>query len=169
MTEKALSLNKSVENTNANMNFNIDFVFPMVNPFDPIWQKEYFKHFNMNPIYDPRHRKSPKLLRYMLRSVAKNMPWINKMHMIVACLSQVPSWINKDMIDIVLHEDIIPANERPTFNTCTIDKYVSFISGLSEHYIYANDDFYSMRRQHESQYFTEDYQQQMDSMLQKML
>ena len=67
------------------MDFKIDYVFPMVNPFDPVWRKEYAKHFNDDPVYNPRHRKSPRLLHYVFRSVAKNMSWIDRMFMIVAC------------------------------------------------------------------------------------
>lgn len=136
------------------MNFEIDYVFPMVNPFDPVWQKEYAKYFDDNPIYNPRHRKSPKLLRYMLRSLAKNMPWIDRLFMVVACPTQVPSWVNKETVNVVLHKDIIPEDELPTFNTCTIDKYVNSIPGLSEHYIHAHDDHYTIKPVGIDQYFS---------------
>ena len=110
---------------------NVDFVFMFVNPFDKVWTKEYFKHFNRNPLDDPRQVKSPKLLRYFLRSVAKNMPWISKMHMVVACPTQVPSWINRDTINVVFHKDIIPERWLPTFNLTSISRFVNSIPDLA--------------------------------------
>ena len=62
----------------------VDFVFMFVNPYDPAWRAEYQRFFTDEPTVNPRQNKSPRLLRYFLRSTAKNMPWIRKVHMVVA-------------------------------------------------------------------------------------
>jgi len=45
-------------------------------------------------------------------------------------------------INIVLHEDIIPEKYLPTFNSTTIEMFLCKIKGLSEHFIYFNDDMF---------------------------
>ena len=72
------------------------------------------------------------------------MPWIGRMHMVVAMDSQVPSWVNRDTVDVVLHEQIIPQYQLPTFNTMTIVKFMSFAPGLSQKYVMSCDDFYAV-------------------------
>ena len=133
-----------------------DFVFTFVNPYDSEWRREYAKWFNDEPTQNPRQNKSPRLLRYFLRSVAKNIPWAGRTYMVVASESQVPSWVNRDAVEVVTHEDIIDAVQLPTFNTMTIIKYLNLIPGLGERYIYSNDDWYAMRPIAESQCFDED-------------
>lgn len=66
--------------------------------------------------------------------------------MVVAMESQVPSWVNRDNVNIVTHDQIIDPEELPTFNAMTIYKYFNLISGLSDKYIYSNDDWYALNR-----------------------
>ena len=40
------------------------------------------------------------------------------------------------------HADFIPAEFLPTFNSVVIERYMHRIPGLSEHFVYFNDDFY---------------------------
>lgn len=84
------------------------------------------------------------------------MPWVRKIHLIVSNIEQVPSYINKDKTHIVLHEDIMPKSILPTFNSSTIEMFISNIEGLSEHFIYANDDMYPIAPMKKSDFFAED-------------
>jgi hypothetical protein len=56
-------------------------------------------------------------LRYLFRGIAENMPFVRKVHLVVSHESQVPEWVNREEVHIVLHKDIIPAEFLPTFNS----------------------------------------------------
>ena len=45
-------------------------------------------------------------------------------------------------INLVSHKDYIPEQFLPTFNSVVIEYYLHKIPGLSEHFVYFNDDFY---------------------------
>ena len=53
-----------------------------------------------------------------------------------------PDWINEDCEKLVLvkHTDYIPAKYLPTFNSITIEMNLGRLEGLSEHFVYFNDD-----------------------------
>lgn len=126
----------------------IDFIFPYVTMSDPEWLKLYNQYcpkinndWNKWSSGEERFRDC-NLLQYMFRSVAQNMPWINKMHMIVSSESQVPEWVNRDTVNIVLHKDFIPQEHLPTFNSTTIEMFIPLITELSNRFIYSNDDVY---------------------------
>ncbi len=137
----------------------IDFVFPYVDSADPIWDKEYRKYCpdkSKNPnmwAVGPERFRGNDLLKYMFRSVAKNMPWINKMHMIVMCDSQVPSWVNRNTVNIIYHKDFIPSQLLPTFNSSCIEMFIQNIEKLGNYYIYSNDDIYFIDNIKESDVF----------------
>jgi len=82
-------------------------------------------------------------LKYSLRSVEKNAPWINHIF-IVTAFNQVPSWLNTNnkKITIIPQESILPADAGPIFNSCAIEACLHNIPNLSEHFILANDDMF---------------------------
>lgn len=135
----------------------IDYVFPFVDGTDPVWQKAYLKakgaaatDKEVNAVN--RYRPND-YLKYLFRGIEKNLPWINKIHLIVANESQIPNWIDKDKIHIVLHEDIIPAKLLPTFNSSTIEMFYNNIVGLSDRFIYGNDDMFVLNPCDETDFF----------------
>ena len=142
--------------------FDIDYVFPWVNDQDPVWQKTYIdyckSHQQMDKvekIHNCRYRDWG-LLKYLFRAIAKNMPWIRKVHLIVSNKEQVPEWLNTDKVHIVLHEDIMPPEVLPTFNSGVIEMFFPYINDLSEHFIYANDDMYPWNLTQPLDWFTAD-------------
>lgn len=142
--------------------FDIDYVFPWVNDADSVWRntyKEYCKKHGetqrLNKMRNERYRDWG-LLKYLLRAIAVNMPWIRKLHLIVSNLEQVPAWINQEEVHIVLHEDIMPPEVLPTFNSTTIEMFIANIPDLAEHFIYGNDDIYPLRPTLPDDWFTED-------------
>ena len=84
----------------------MDIVITYVNGLDPVWQKEYEKHTN-TPILEKRFRDWGTL-KYLFRGIERNMPFIRKVHLVVSGDSQVPEWINRNEVNVVLHKDIIP-------------------------------------------------------------
>lgn len=129
----------------------IDFVLPTVS-ITKEFIKRYVNTLGHGDIEFERY--SPDFdLKYVFRSIDKNLPFINKVHLIVADIDQVPDWINKDSINIVYHKDFIPLKYLPTFNSNTIETYIWNIPGLSEHFIYSNDDMLIWKQLDESYFF----------------
>ena len=120
----------------------MDIVITYVNGLDPLWQKDYEAHTSI-PVLTKRFRDWGTL-RYLMRGIEVNMPFIRKVHLVVARDSQVPKWVNRDEVNVVLHEDIIPAEFLPTFNCNPIEMHLHRIKDLDEEYMYFNDDVFPM-------------------------
>ena len=121
----------------------MDIVITYVNGLDPVWQRDYEK-FTNQPVLEKRFRDWGTL-RYLFRGIAENMPFIRKVHLVVSHDSQVPEWINRDEVNVVLHKDIIPEEHLPVFNSNPIEMHLHRIEGLDEEYLYFNDDVFPMR------------------------
>lgn len=123
----------------------VDLVVPYVNAEDVKWQKLYNKY---NPTKEKneetnalsRFRGQGNFFKYFFRCLDKNLPWLGTVHLLVQSESQIPSWINRDKVNIVLHEEFIPKKYLPTFNSTCIEMFLHNIPGLSERFLYANDD-----------------------------
>lgn len=120
----------------------MDIVITYVNGLDPVWQKDYEKYTNQ-PVLEKRFRDWGTL-RYLFRGIEVNMPFIRKVHLVVSHESQVPEWVNRDKVHVVLHSDIIPVEYLPTFNCNPIEMHLHRIEGLDEEYLYFNDDMFPM-------------------------
>jgi len=120
----------------------MDAVITYVNGSDPIWQQSYMQATSV-PAITKRYRDWDTL-RYLLRGIRVNMPFIDKVFLVVSGPSQVPSWADTSSLQIVLHSDIIPQQYLPTFNSTTIEMFLHRIPGLSEEYLYFNDDVFPM-------------------------
>lgn len=120
----------------------MDIVITYVDGLDPVWQKDYEQHTNQ-PILEKRFRDWGTL-RYLFRGIEVNMPFIRKVHLVVSHESQVPEWVNRNEVHVVLHSDIIPNEYLPTFNCNPIEMHLHRIEGLDEEFLYFNDDMYPM-------------------------
>lgn len=129
----------------------MDIVITYVNGLDPVWQSDYEKYTNQ-PVLEKRFRDWGTL-RYLFRGIAENMPFIRKVHLVVSHESQVPEWINREEVNVVLHKDIIPAEFLPTFNCNPIEMHLHRIKGLDEEYLYFNDDVFPMLECKKSDFF----------------
>lgn len=142
--------------------FPIDFVFPYVDNKEEIWRKNYIEFCSSNPGYKDRLRRIDTeryddlgFLRYIFRGIDDYMPYIRNVFLIVSNIEQVPQWINKDKVKIVLHKDIIPEEYLPTYNSTTIEMFLHKIPGLAEHFIYSNDDIYIINETSPEDFFNE--------------
>ena len=131
----------------------MDIVITYVNGLDPVWQADYERYTN-TPLLEKRFRDWGTL-RYLFRGIAENMPFIRKVHLIVSGESQVPEWVNREEVNVVLHKDIIPAEFLPTFNCNPIEMCLHRIEGLDEEYLYFNDDMFPMRPCEPTDFFRE--------------
>eukprot|EP01091_Cochliopodium_minus_P005561 TRINITY_DN1546_c0_g1_i1.p1 TRINITY_DN1546_c0_g1~~TRINITY_DN1546_c0_g1_i1.p1 ORF type:complete len:384 (+),score=84.52 TRINITY_DN1546_c0_g1_i1:1-1152(+) len=136
---------KSSKNIKNNQKF-IDLVYTWVNGSDPyhIKQKEmYLKKSDNKKIQDIGESRfnDNEELRYSLRSVEIMAPWIRNIFIVTN--GQVPYWldINNPKIKIIKHSQIyLNKNDLPTFSSLSIECHIHRIPGLSEEFIYMNDD-----------------------------
>ena len=131
-----------MKNTDYTVNHPIDFVVTWLDSSDKLWQKEYFKYkgeYSSGDQSESRFRNWD-LFRFWFRAVERYAPWVNKVYLITN--GTFPKWINdlNPKLVLVNHKDYIPVQFLPTFNSCTIELHMHRIPGLSEHFVYFNDD-----------------------------
>ena len=129
----------------------MDIVITYVDGLDPVWQKDYEQHTSQ-PVLEKRFRDWGTL-RYLFRGIEVNMPFIRKVHLVVSHESQVPAWINRSEVHVVLHSDIIPKEYLPTFNCNPIEMHLHRIEGLDEEYLYFNDDIFPLKECQPTEFF----------------
>jgi hypothetical protein len=101
--------------------------------------------------YDPEQSVSDSRfiqhdeLKYCLRSIKQHAPWYRKIWLVTD--NQIPSFLDpellvQDRIEVVDHTVIFKDYEHylPTFNTRAIATMVHRIPGLSECFVFSNDD-----------------------------
>ena len=118
----------------------IDFVVTWLDSSDPTWQKQYELYKNTKGDKGEGRFRDMNFFQYWFRAVEKYAPWVHKVYLITN--GKFPDWINRNNPKLVLvkHEDYIPKDCLPTFNSCAIELHMHRIKGLSEHYVYFNDD-----------------------------
>ena len=118
----------------------MDVVITYVNGNDPVWKQDYEKYTNV-PVMQKRFRDWGTL-KYLLRGIENRMPFVRNVYLVVSHPSQVPEWVDRKNLKIVLHRDIIPEEFLPTFNCNPIEMHLHRIPGLDEEYLYFNDDMF---------------------------
>ena len=119
----------------------IDFVIPWVDGSDPAWIKEKCKYMGINePDAGDERYRDMGILKYWFRAVEAYAPWVNQIHFIT--WGHLPEWLNTEhpKLHIVNHKDYIPEQYLPTFSANPIELNLHRIPGLSEHFVYFNDD-----------------------------
>lgn len=122
----------------------IDFVVTWLDSTDPEWQKKYNQYKGVDTEGDQSMARFRDwdLFKFWFRAVENYAPWVNKVYLVTN--GTFPKWINPNHPKLVLvrHSDYIPEKFLPTFNSCTIELHMNKIKGLSEHFVYFNDDCY---------------------------
>lgn len=121
----------------------IDFVVTWLDSSDKEWQRQfaYYKEQCTGRTEAARFRNMD-IFRYWFRAVEKYAPWVNKVFLVTN--GTFPQWINDKHPKLVLvkHSDYIPKEFLPTFNSRTIELFMHRIKGLSEQFVYFNDDMF---------------------------
>lgn len=126
----------------------IDFVMIWVDGDDPEWkkEKEKYKPDRTLKIDDGEERyRDWNNLKYWFRAVEKFAPWVRKVHF-VTC-GQLPDWINLSApkLHFVKHSNYMPKEYLPTFSSHPIELNLHRIEGLSNQFVYFNDDMFLCR------------------------
>lgn len=141
------------------MNNKIDFVILWVDGNDKKWQEEKNKYSEKktNDINNQNNRfRDWELLPYWFRGIEKYASWVNKIHFVT--WGHIPTWlnINHPKINIVKHEDFIPKEYLPTFNSNVIQYYLDRIEGLSDRFVMFDDDQYILDTVKKEDFFIKD-------------
>lgn len=135
----------------------IDFVILWVDDTDPIWRAkkaEYTGAKFSEGNSDARYRDWDTL-KYWFRGVEKFAPWIRNVYFVTD--DQKPAWLNVDhpKLKWVKHTDFIPAEYLPAFSSNVIEWNLHRIEGLSEHFVYFNDDMFLIRDTRPEDFFVD--------------
>ena len=81
-------------------------------------------------------------LKYALRSIEKYFPHYRYIYLVIKD-NQFPSYIKHKhpKLKIIKESKIVPNEYLPTFNSMAVEPYLHHIPGLSDNYLYMNDDF----------------------------
>lgn len=141
--------------------FDIDLVYLWADGNDEAWmtKKNIFlgkdATSNTESTSKARTANHDELL-YSLRSIEKNANWIRKIFIVTD--EQTPQWLNRnnEKIQIVDIREIIPAEALPCYNSVIIEHFLYKIPGLSEHFLYSNDDMFILKPVEPSFFFNQD-------------
>eukprot|EP01103_Thecamoeba_quadrilineata_P002451 TRINITY_DN12406_c0_g1_i1.p1 TRINITY_DN12406_c0_g1~~TRINITY_DN12406_c0_g1_i1.p1 ORF type:complete len:462 (-),score=69.76 TRINITY_DN12406_c0_g1_i1:99-1484(-) len=130
----------------------IDIVYSYVNGSDPSRLKakldfiaaereNQFSEVDFENVGSLALSRDNNELLYSLRSVSQYFKWFRGNIYIVS--DQTPQWLNTShpQIHLVRSEDIMDEADQPTFNSHAIEASLHKIEGLSEYFLYFNDDY----------------------------
>ncbi|MHA7304359.1 stealth conserved region 3 domain-containing protein [Arthrobacter sp. TMN-49] len=93
-------------------------------------------------------------LKYALRSVHMFAPWVRRIF--VATDSRAPEWLaaHPKVTLVRSHEHFADPTVLPTHNSMAVESQLHHIDGLSEHFLYSNDDMFFARPLSPDLFFT---------------
>ncbi len=134
----------------------IDFVVLWVDGNDPAWQAEKQKYKGAPDGGNGSNRyRDWGLMKYWFRAVETYAPWVRKIHFVT--WGHLPPFLDtgNPKLHIVRHEDYMPRDALPCFNSCALEVNLHRIEGLAEHFVYFNDDVFLTRPMKPEQFFDE--------------
>jgi len=146
-----------IQNNSVN---EVDIVYTWVNGNDAKWLTKKSKYHNdvtVKNIHASATSENRYIsrdeLKYSLRSIEKYFSGYRKIFIVTD--DQKPEWlIESEKISIIDHKELFPDQTvLPVFNSHAIEACLHHIEGLSEHYIYLNDDIIFGRAVHPSLFF----------------
>lgn len=120
-----------------------DIIITWVDGNDPRWQAEKNCYAPSSHTDNRTERyRDWENLKYWFRGIEQNAPWVQKIHFVT--WGHLPEWLNTNnpKLHIVKHTDFIPQKYLPTYNSHTIELNLHRIPGLSENFVYFNDDVF---------------------------
>ncbi|MDL5352760.1 stealth conserved region 3 domain-containing protein [Microbacterium sp. zg-YB36] len=139
----------------------VDVVVTWVDDRDAAWRALRDEHLARSAA-DPSDVASSDrfrdwdLLRFWFRGIAAHCPWVGTVHLVTQ--SPPPDWLDTThpRVRIVRHEDFIPREYLPTFNSRTIELNLHRIEGLADRFVSFNDDMFVLRPIDQTHFFRGD-------------
>ena len=94
-----------------------------------------------------------ELNKFMLRGIAKNLPWINQIFLILPNLECIPAGLNLSEFKILFYEDIVPQDMLDKVSKHNIELFVPNIMELSENYLIMRDTTFILEPLQADQFF----------------
>jgi hypothetical protein len=129
----------------------IDVVYTWVDGHDPKWQA--LKRSYMGAAQraarpddeqwgdDTRYRHMEEIV-YAVRSARRYAPWIGTIYIVITDGQVLPAVVREAPgVVVVPYSTIMPAEILPSFCSNSIEAYLHQIPGLSEIFLYGNDDY----------------------------
>lgn len=130
----------------SDVTFPIDMVFSWVDGTDKEWQRARARRMAAYVVgegddAEARYRQIDEL-RYALRSVHTYLPWVRTIY--IATDSKPPAWLLDHPRVRIMPSEAFFADPSvlPTHNSQAVEAQLHHIEGLSEHFIYSNDDMF---------------------------
>lgn len=92
-------------------------------------------------------------LHFWFRMIEKHAPWVNNVYLITN--GQKPDWLNLEhpKLKLITHREFMPEAYLPSYNSSAIELNIHRIEGLSEHFIYFNDDMFMIKDTQPSDFY----------------
>ena len=132
----------------------IDFVILWVDGNDPDWIEERKKYSpSSNDDSSIKRYRNWDNLQYFFRGVEKYASWVNNIFFIT--YGHIPNWLNVNhpKLRIIKHEDYMPKECLPTFNSNSIELMINRIEELSEQFVLFNDDMFLLKKTNYTDFF----------------
>lgn len=130
----------------SEITFPIDIVFSWVDGTDKEWQRARARRMESYVVgegddSEARYRQIDEL-KYALRAVHQNLPWVR--NIFIATDSPAPRWLAEHpRVRLVRSEEFFAdPSVLPTHNSQAVESQLHHIDGLSEHFLYSNDDMF---------------------------
>ncbi len=130
----------------SDVTFDIDIVFSWVDGTSSEFQRARAQRMKTYVVgegddSEARYRQIDEL-KYALRSVYLYAPWIRRIFIVTD--SPAPAWLaDHPAVTIVRSEEFFSDPEAlPTHNSHAVESQLHKIDGLSEHFLYSNDDMF---------------------------
>lgn len=96
-------------------------------------------------------------LYWSIKSVDRFAPWFRNIYIFVNDGTVIPKWLlSHPKVRIVEHHEIIPTDILPLYNSVAIEFWIHRLPGLSEHFVYSNDDMFIGNVVSKHDFFTDD-------------
>lgn len=134
-------------------NEKVDFVILWVDGNDPKWLAEKNAHLHLEGDAGENRFRDCDNLQYLFRGIDKYASWVNKVFFIT--WGHLPDWLDTSnpKLRIVKHEEFIPKQYLPTFNSNVIELNLHRIEDLSEHFVLFNDDLFILKETKKEDFF----------------
>ena len=135
----------------ANSRDAIDIVYLWVNGADPVWlskrhaayavwTRQNHRELAIFGNVAGRYRDNSELL-FNLRALERFFPEHGQVYIVTD--GQTPAWLRPTgRVTVVDHRDLLPAGSSQVFDSGNIESYLHHIPGLSERFLYLNDDVF---------------------------
>ncbi|PSL18733.1 hypothetical protein [Shimia abyssi] len=120
----------------------MDVVIMWVDDQFPGYQDTFSQYSETSHDKNPnRTRDNLELLRFNLRALDAFLPQMRNLYLFTM-RPQVPDWLKTDHpnLRVVHHDEVADPAILPTFNSFSIMSHVHLLPGLSEHYLFLEDD-----------------------------